>query len=301
MERKKKEFKRADAILTADWHLQDTVPICRTDNFQETQWRKVKFISDLQKIHNCPVINAGDLIDFWKPSPDLLSKMILNLPKKFWTIYGNHELPQHNMELFSKSGIFTLNVANSLEVLSCYHWNQKPEDFNFDCSYQGEFAKGIERKVIAWHKMTYQGKLPYPGCTDAPAASLLRKYPQFDLIVTGDNHKPFVEEYEGRLLVNPGSIFRTTADQINHKPRVYLWFADSNTVEPVFIPIEDNVISREHLEIAEQRDLRIDAFISSLNMNWESEASFEQNLQKHFKINKTQQQVMDIIYKSIES
>ena len=63
--------------------------------------------------------------------------------------------------------------------------------------------------------------------------------------------------------MNPGSIYRMEASQENHKPRVYLWYAETNTVEPVYIPIESGVISREHLETKEERDIRINAFIST--------------------------------------
>jgi DNA repair exonuclease SbcCD nuclease subunit len=132
------------------------------------------------------------------------------------------------------------------------------------------------------------------------AAKLLRKYSDYDLIVTGDNHKPFVEEYQGRLLVNPGSIMRMDADQINHRPRVYLWFADTNTVEPMYIPIENNVISREHLEIKQQRESRIDAFISKLDGDWSASMSFESNLLEFEKSNNIRKDIMDIVYKAIE-
>ena len=56
-------MKRADnrtpsAILTADWHLRDDQPICRTDDFWSTQWRKVNAVTELQTRHGCPVIHA---------------------------------------------------------------------------------------------------------------------------------------------------------------------------------------------------------------------------------------------------
>lgn len=292
------EFKKADAILTADWHLQEgNPPVCRIDNFEKAQWRKVDIISALQSQHNCPVIHAGDLFDYWKPSPELLSKTVQHLPNRFMTIYGNHDLPQHNLELAKKSGIYNLWINQQLGIFSTCNWLETPSK----PSWQGEFYEGIERKILVWHVMTYQGKEPWPGCTDPRGATLLRKYPQFDLIVTGDNHKPFVEQHEDRLLVNPGSIFRITASQETHKPRVYLWYADTNTVEPVYLPIEDDVISREHIDIKVERDNRIDAFISTLSDDWEARMSFEENIEQFRKANNVRQSVMDIIYKSIES
>ena len=52
--------------------------------------------------------------------------------------------------------------------------------------------------------MTYINP-PFPGATGGNAINILKKYPQFDLIVTGDNHQSFSVEYEGRLLVNTGT------------------------------------------------------------------------------------------------
>ena len=59
------------------------------------------------------------------------------------------------------------------------------------------------RKVLVWHHMTYITK-PFPGVTGGNAGGILRKYPEYDLIVTGDNHVSFTTEYEGKRLVNPG-------------------------------------------------------------------------------------------------
>jgi DNA repair exonuclease SbcCD nuclease subunit len=291
-----------DAIYTADWHLRETQPVCRTDNFvEETQWNKVDFISDLQAEYGCPVYHTGDLFDYWKPSPALLSKTIEHLPKQFYTVYGNHDLPQHNLELAYKSGLYTLEKSQSLNSLN---YNMHINGLTIDgCSwnqYPIDCEKRANIQILVWHILTYQGKEPYPGCSDPKAAKLLRKYPQYNLIVTGDNHTPFVEEYEGRLLVNPGSIFRMDADQINHKPRVYLWYADTNTVKPIYLPIENNVISRDHIKIKEQRDNRIEAFVSQLNGDWQASMSFEDNIKVFEKKNNVRQSVMDIVYKSME-
>lgn len=296
MKRTKKIFKIADAILCSDFHLREDVPICRTDDYDSKQWSKVTFISNLQKQYNCPVLHAGDLFDHWKPSPELLSKASANIPDQFYTIYGQHDLPQHNLELVKKSGIYNLQINKKLQVLNECHWGQEPKEDSLKIPMLMDFDKHI----LVWHIMNYQGNKPWPGCTDPSAAKLLRKYPRYDLICTGDNHKPFVEEYNGRLLVNPGSLMRMDADQVEHRPRVYLWYADTNTVEPVYIPIEKDVVSREHIERHEERDSRIDAFVESLNNKFETSLSFEDNLEQFMKVNTVRKTVKQIIYKAIE-
>lgn len=293
--RNKSEIKKADAILTADWHLREDVPTAYVGDFYNDQWEAVRFVSDLQEQHECPVLHSGDLFDHWKPSPKLLSDTIKHLPNRFYTVYGNHDLPQHNLALKDKSGLYTLEQADILEVLPCFHWNQIPTDE--DCS----FVLNDFYTICVWHVMTYQAQAPFPGCTSPKAGKLLRTYKNYDLIVTGDNHTPFVEEYKGRLLVNPGSLMRQTADQIDFKPRVYLWYADTNTVEPVYLPFKEGAISRSHLDKKSERDNRISAFISKLSDEYNIGMSFEDNLERFKEENSISEKVMQIIYKSLEN
>lgn len=305
------QIKQPGAILTSDWHLREDKPICRIDDFFETQWKKVDFIKQLQAKYNCPVLHAGDLFDHWKPSPYLLSKTIEYLPKQFYTVYGNHDLPQHNINLAEKCGIYTLYKSKVVEILDGCHWNQYPKEssigietskgknIKYADGITPEFYKTLVKEILLWHIMTYQGQKPWSDCPSPTAIKLLKKYPQYDLIITGDNHKPFVEEYQGRLLVNPGSLSRQSASE-THKPRVYLWFVDKNTVKPVYIPIKEDAVSREHLDIIENRNERIDAFVNRLNNDYETTVSFEDNLKKFEQTNKIRKSVMNIIYKSIE-
>ena len=286
-----KTIKKADAILTGDWHLREDTPICRTDEFVPAMIRKLNWVTELQKFHDCPILHSGDLFAFWKPSPCLLSIALEHLPNEFNTIYGNHDLPQHNIEMAYKSGIHTLVQARKIKVLPGTHWNQEPEVNSIRIG---------GRNILVWHTMTWQGVRPWHGCESPRGAGLLRKYRDYDLILTGHNHKPFTETHNGRLLVNPGSLFRMTADQQDYKPGVWLWYAEDNTVVPAYIPIEEGVISREHLEVKEQRDGRIDAFVSTLNEEWEAEMSFEDNIEVWRQANNVEREVMQIVYAAIE-
>lgn len=284
--------KRASAILTSDWHLRETTPVCRTDDFWTTQMNKINFIYSLQRKHKCPVLHAGDLFHHWKPSPYLLSMVIGNLPDQFATVYGQHDLPQHSLDLKDKSGIYVLESAIWVTVLDGCSWGQLPE------------APSIEiggRKILVWHNFTYIGKDPWPGCNAPKAYALLEKYKQFDLIVTGDNHQSFTfRSPNGNLLVNPGSLTRQDADQIDFQPKVYLYYAETNEVEVVEIPIEMGVITRDHIEKVQERDDRIDAFVSSLNTDFSATISFEKNMEMFLQTNRIRKDVKDIIYKSME-
>ena len=292
---KRTVFRKASAIVCGDFHLRDDQPVCRTDDFQTAQWAKVEQIRQLQITHSCPVIHSGDLFHHWKPSPYLLSQTIRYLPKQFWTIYGNHDLPQHSLDLANKSGVYTLWSAGQVRLLNAAHWGvQLPDDLR---PYTIEIGG---RSILVWHVMTWRGKSPWPGCQAPSAETILRGFPQFDLIVTGHHHKTFVEEVEGRQLVNPGSLTRQKADQAGHRPCVFLWYSEDNHAVLHPLRYEEGVISREHLEQVEQWDARITAFIERLGTEWEAGVSFEENMERFAANNKVRKSVMDIIRKAID-
>lgn len=291
------------AILTADIHLREDVPACRTDDFLAAQWRKLKWLRNLQNEHGCPVLDAGDLLNRWKPSPELLALALQYLPEDMITVPGNHDLPGHNIEFLQKSGLAVLSAAHRLQValkpFSRSDFLAYPYPWDSELTPCTAKANGLPRVAIC-HVMVWQGETPWPGCEDFSGKELLRRMTGYDLILTGDNHKPMVESYEGRLLVNPGSLMRTTAAQVDHRPRVYLWYADDNTVEPVYVPIESGVVSREHLEIKEEKDQRMQAFIDKLESGYEVSACFQRSLESFFRANRVRESVKQIVMDSME-
>src|SRR5512133_3501699 len=128
----KRVSRQPDAILCSDIHLRLDRPVCRTDDYQAAEWKKLNFINDLVALYECPVLCAGDVFDYWKASPELLSHAMVNMPKMFHTVYGQHDLPQHNSELAYKSGLTTLNIANFVFLLS-----HKPKNMSYTFAVQG--------------------------------------------------------------------------------------------------------------------------------------------------------------------
>jgi DNA repair exonuclease SbcCD nuclease subunit len=284
-------MKKADLLLCGDLHLREDTPICRTDNFLNTQWNKLRFIFNLQEEHNCPILCSGDLFDKAKPSLELMSEVSMRIPPNFHTVMGNHDLPNHSMLEKSKCGVFNLWANNKLDILNGTHFNQMPTEPSVIIK---------DKKILVWHVMTYKDELPFPGCTDIKARSILHKYPEYDLVLTGDNHQPFTQTYKGRLLVNPGSMMRQEADQMGYKPCVWLWYADTNTVDPVYLPIEQGVVTREHLDVVEAKSNRIQAFIETLNKEGLDFVNFEHNLKVFLSKNDIHKSVEEIIYEMLD-
>jgi len=305
---------KPDAILTADWHIRSDTPKCRTDDYQKAQWRKIDFIMNLAKKHNCPILIAGDLGHkaIW-PNP-LLTKAIEHFISQMFifVVPGQHDLPYHRLDKWIDGGLGVLDEAGSIEV-PFENWYLTYQNI-FAC-YCFPFGQSIDhfaklhpdskfKKIAIAHQMVIKDKELWPG-QDASqtlflqALSLLKKFPEYDLILTGDNHQTFVREYKGRVLVNPGSMMRMTAIQTDHRPCVFLWEAKTNEIEQVFLPIEKGVIDRKYIDNIQERDERIGAFVKRLKNHYKKGLSFEDNMEQHLKANRVRKTVKDKIWEAI--
>jgi len=308
-----------DAILTADIHLTTRTPVARTDDVALAQHRKVAHLRALQERYGCSILDGGDLFDYWKAPPWLSAYAYHNLPAMV-TVPGNHDLPEHSLAKYEHSALHLLGATRDDIAVS---FTPPPiVDGVPQPTYRGPFAmysypngtfdyrifegvgKDPERtNVLVLHEFVWPGlKPPFKEAPGYMAQALLRKlHTHFDLILCGDNHKGFVESYEGCVLVNPGSMLRLTADFIGYRPRCYLYYSDSNAVVPEYYPIEEAVLSTAHLDRVKARDERIAAYIKHMNVQWEQGLSFRANLESYFQANDTPKSVKELIWLYLET
>lgn len=299
-------MKKASAILMSDGHIRDDVPECRTDDYFAAFESKLQFISNLQQEHECPIIDAGDMFHKWQVSSEREGWALLNLPKGIITIPGNHDLPNHSLSLYKKSSLHVLEAANKLTVLkdnnAFYLQNVPMGKFSHGTKFENipvrgfpygtAFEKGVGIAIIH----AYVGESIPPKVEGYTPKQLLAALPGYDLIVSGHNHQPLAIKIGNRLIVNPGSIMRMFADQVSMKPRVYLWYAETNTVTPVYLPIQTGVISREHIERKKEQSTRLDTFIERLRSDdVEISLSFEKNIENYFTEHKTEAAVRALV------
>lgn len=296
------------AIIVSDLHLREDTPVCRTDDFWRATVEKLSFLKDLQLKHGVPILCAGDIFHHWKPSPWLLAKAIEHLPHEVITIPGQHDLPNHNLDLYEKCGLNALEVAGRVNTLYGgrklrigastalygYAWGEDlPEN-------PPGRTKGGGRKVAMIHALSYKKDPEWPGMAADSASKILKKMKGFDLVICGDNHKAFVQtDSKGRIFLSPGSLMRTTTDQEDHQPAAWLWYEGPSDLERVDIPIEDGVITRDHVEKKKSRDERVEAFVEKLGKSFKAGLSFEDNMEQYFKKNKTKKRVKDLVMECI--
>jgi DNA repair exonuclease SbcCD nuclease subunit len=286
-------MKNPIAILAADIHLRDDQPKCRIDNYWDAQEEKIDFILALTEKNNCALLIAGDLFHKAKSSP-YLERWALN---KFYNcsivvIPGQHDLPNHSIDQFENSsfGVVSTMCDDSFP--------RNPFEKIYRVDWNGLYEKDIKMGMV--HTF-----IPKPDdkqdtiISSNSALSFLKKNKEYDLILSGDNHKTFVVEHQGRLLVNPGSMMRYNASQTEHKPCVFIWY-DDNTVEQVFLPISKNVIDREYLEKENKKNERIESFVNRIKTDYEIDLSFQKNLEVHFTHNKTRKGIIEKVWEVVE-
>jgi len=308
--RRSNQPKKADAILTADIELRAFQPTCRTDDHWAAQERKIKWLCQLQAENDgCPILDAGDLFDKRyksNPSHELLGWAMENLPEKFYTIPGNHDLPGKSIDNYSNSAMAVLQRAGAIKVTYPWKTTVDAEIHLFGYPWGLEIKQPlirpvIEEKYIALvHAMVYEEFEPFPGCVGYSAKEVMDLLPDFDLIVCGHNHQTFTRKENGRVLVNPGSLMRNDADQIDFKPSVFLWFADTNTIKRVYVPIEEGVINRDYIDIKKAKENRLDAFVEKLGEQVVSGINFHDNLEAAVSDGLITQGVLDKVWNYYE-
>ena len=98
--------------------------------------------------------------------------------------------------------------------------------------------------------------------------------------------------------MNCGCFTRQAASYADYDPCVWLWYGETNTVKKHYLKVDDNVVSRDHLEKLEEREKRISAFVERLSNDWEVSVSFEENLSRFISENRLRKEVIELIYKA---
>lgn len=241
------------AIATADVHLSLIPPTARSAELNwlecmDRQWREVKA---LQRQHSptmgepLPVLIAGDIFDDGYKrdgsavAPELINLAIGMLPDRIYAVYGNHDLPGHNVENLRKSAYMTLVKAGKMIDLK----PGKPvevEGLPTPLRLRG-FPYGTELQPLEKHATDaffidvavvhrycwVKGKGDHPKAKEEDRAkNLLASLAGFDVAVFGDNHIPFAFHQ----IANCGGFYRRTTLEREHEPSVWLIHTDGTVV-----------------------------------------------------------------------
>lgn len=296
---------KADAILVGDVHYRDSQPPCRLDDFWETQKRKALWLRELwYDLGRPPVLQPGDLFHHWKSSPMVISAVLKYLPPMI-TMPGNPG--KHNYQTqdgFERDALYTIKVSGKKG------WEVMEDELILPIRpdittwvWKKDSNKPVITEILMAHRMILDGPAAFDGEHGLDFLKRVIGVPENNvkLVLTGHNHKPMVFVHNRRFLVNPGSFTRQTADE-THEPRVYLWYSKTNEIKPVYVPIEKDVITREHIDSVKIPDQRIVAFVESLaEGKVESTIRFVDNMMQFIENPKLKQRVRDRLLEAIDN
>ena len=276
-------------LATGDWHIRAKNPKYRIDNYYETLIDKIKWIFELAEKNNCvALIQPGDFFD----SPDqanYVSRDLIALIHKYdidiYSVYGQHDQKFRNSENTIMSVLAEAKVINILSKDPISYSEGSKHIELYGASWDESIPTPLETNninILAAHKMVVGDKPLWADQKDyTKAKSLLLKHSEYDLIITGDNHQAFTYGKNfGSMLLNCGSLMRTTIAQRNHKPVVYIVDTNTSEVIPYYVPVKpiEEVMNLELADETKERNEDLDAFMKGLSSEYDVELNFEDNL-----------------------
>jgi hypothetical protein len=293
-------------------HIRSTVPRARKDDFAQAMELKLRFVLDLAQ-KSPPLITAGDLLDVARSDQEL-EQWLIRLFREYGvetiTVPGQHELPEHSLVQYGRSSMAVLEAAGVVRALTkdrgpIIHtngwafwgcaWGETPDETMQDRK---------RKNMLIWHHMVTSDPL-WPTQEIVQPGRLLREYPWYDIILTGDNHSTVLDATgmdsygKVRRLINPGSMMRQTAAQVNHRPCVFRYEGDHLAPEQIFLPIQQDVLDLTQLQEEKARDSRIEAFVERLDTGVGLGLDYVANLKSHLEANPVRDGVRDMTWRCV--
>jgi len=251
-------------------------------------------LGKLDQIHQIAIQKKCDIIvqvgDFFDTSvicdrlKTILIEKLKDWIKPIYAIYGQHDISGHNASTFERSPLRVLAAAGCLTILG-----KSPRTFQ-SCPvalYGASFGQDVpdpqveeEFNVLVIHDMIGDKPL-FPGHELTRPKSFLKQHPKYDLVLVGDYHYSFQQEYRGRWMLNAGAVIRKTISERDQKliPSVKIFDTESKQIETVALKVApvDSILNIKASQKEKNKNQELENFIKSLqeegagkNVNWES-------------------------------
>ena len=279
-------------LLTGDWHYTDKPPRTRTDDYISELHRKIQVL----KNHNLPILQPGDLTDTPFLSYLTFRKLLSLLQlSTIFTVRGQHDLRYRNK---GNTPLDALRDAYEfLRIADSVPYELEKNVYLYGASFEEEIPEITTKSsynILLIHRMISPVKSE--DWHEEEALSFLKKH-NFDLIVSGDNHKSFEAKHLHKRLINCGSLMRSKIDQVDHKPCYYILDTKTNGLEKHFIPIVEGskVFDMSLKEEKTERNEDLEAFVTGLSKQKEMGLNLMDNLTAYMKKNNIEEEIRDII------
>lgn len=273
---------RPIAVLCGDLHFSHTPPVARAETRKEWYAVQEGYCEQLNSIANgLPIICAGDVVHSWD-QPHELTHHLSSVMPVIHSIPGQHDLPQHSLADIHRSAYWTLVWSGRIVNLrSELGPRGKPESkidgmliFAFPWGERLQKPRIKDREIytkkdvlflaVAHQYVWTNHKNCYPTAKEESNIHSIGNdvMASYDAILTGDNHKSFVYNYNpedegGTWLMNCGTFMRRRADERNHKPHVGVLWTDGR-IERKYLDTSGDKWRDEANDIAEANLANVD-------------------------------------------
>jgi DNA repair exonuclease SbcCD nuclease subunit len=301
------------AIAISDLHLSLTAPACRADkDWLKTQAWTLEQVKDLaaslqQGSRNVPlpVLCAGDVFDRWNPPAELITFALRCLPIGMFCVPGQHDLPNHRIEDVHRSGYGVLSETEHIKDLCSApyltEWDMTLRGFGWGQKIKppATHSSNFPIKIAVIHRYVWADDAKYP---DAPEDANIHHLPgiaDYDVVITGDNHKSFSAR-KGRCNVfNPGTFIRRKSDEIDHEPCVGVIYSDGTVKRKKL----DTSLDKFHSDAEHREEVALDMkrFIDGLEKLGEHGLDFREAVKNHLRKDDVKPETRKMILQALEA
>jgi len=293
-------------LFAGDLHITEERPRNRTDeNYFLTQAEKIKQILSIGNKHKAPLFLPGDIFNHYKkPSNYLLQfyiQLFSNYPYKIYGVRGQHDLKLHSTDV-EDTALAVLEAAKVIQIVNPLE--------DYVCIYRASFGEEIPPvkdkaafNILITHRMiVHNDKIWEQQENFDYAENLLRKHPEYDIIVSGDNHHYFHAEVQGRHLFNCGSLMRATTAQLEHVPKIVIFDLATKKFQEIPLSVKPiaEVFNLEKVEKEKKERKNFDAFIKGLSETTTVAHSLKAKLEAALKANKVDKEIRNIFDEVME-
>ncbi len=244
----------------------------------------------LAKKYEAPIVSAGDVFDHFDEPAELLNHFLRCMPK-FYSVAGNHELPNHRVDLITKSAYWCAVSCERIRHLTDDPWlvadTKKKKQLRLYGFSWGEKIKPPETKsestldLAVVHGFIWKGDFGHEGAQKKDHAKRWElTLDGFDAAVFGDNHKGFSvhsvlgEKRQGTIF-NCGSFIRRKFDELDYTPGCGL-LLDTGRIERVFFDTSRDVINDRKQAARDLGEGFMQELLDEISATDENDIDFEQ-------------------------
>ena len=260
-------------LVVGDCHFCDYVPIKRTDNFLDAQFKKIDKIKSIAEELQCDAIFLlGDIFDKARPEIWLVNKVIdhwRDCACSIFSVTGNHDLQgcRDGVPGTALGNLFTAGVFKQMkgdaEILGI-----PTRTINHTREHTAQLYVSDTPKLIFTHNMITPQEAPF----DHVHVDKILKLAKNNFIFAGDFHPPF-DRYSPATkthVVNPGVLVRTSIAEKDIDPSVIYFEATTEDLVTHYRKISlespkgDDVFNILLHDTLKENELDLKQFIDSI-------------------------------------